>query len=146
MSIKKRMVITALCLAACLTTIPIPQAKAADIDVSSTHSDVMPFMEYISNYDFDFVISNGKARITARMDGYLGITTKCKVTVELQEKGLLFWNTVKTFNAVEYRDFAEVDTTYNVTSDKTYRLDITFTAWSSTDSETQTMTSESIKA
>ena len=140
------MVITALCLAACLTTIPIPQAKAADIDVSSTHSDVMPFMEYISNYDFDFVISNGKARITAHMDGYLGITTKCKVTVELQEKGLLFWNTVETFNAVGYRDFAEVDTTYNVTSGKTYRLNITFTAWSGADSETQTMTSESIKA
>lgn len=146
MSTKRRMVFAVLCLVAYLTAMPIPQAKAAGVDVSSASSSVMPIMEYISNIDYEFKISNGKARITARMDGYVAITTKCKVTVELQEKGLLFWNTVKTFSAVEYRDFAEVDTTYSVTSGKSYRLNITFTAWNGTHSETQTRTSETIKA
>lgn len=146
MSAKKRMVIAVLCLAGCLTALPIPQAKATDVDVSSASSSVMPFMEYISNINYEFKISNGKAMIMARMNGYVAITTKCKVTVELQEKGLLFWNTVKTFSAVEYRDFAQVDTTYSVISGKSYRLNITFTAWNGTDSETQTITSDTIKA
>lgn len=135
MSAKKRMVIAVLCLAGCLTALPIPQAKATDVDVSSASSSVMPLMEYISNINYEFKISNGKAMIMARMNGYVAITTKCKVTVELQEKGLLFWNTVKTFSAVEYRDFAQVDTTYSVISGKSYRLNITFTAWNGTDSE-----------
>lgn len=146
MSAKKRMVIAVLCLAGCLTALPIPQAKATDVDVSSASSSVMPFMEYISNINYEFKISNGKAMIMARMNGYVAITTKCKVTVELQEKGLLFWNTVKTFSAVEYRDFAQVDTTYSVIPGKSYRLNITFTAWNGTDSETQTITSDTIKA
>lgn len=146
MTTKKRMVFAALCLAACLTTAPIPQAKAADVDVSSASSSIMPLMEYISNIDYKFKISNGKAMITARMDGYVAITTKCKVTVELQEKGLLLWDTIKTFSEVENSDFAEVDTTYSVTSGKSYRLKLTFTAWSGTDSETQTFTSDTIKA
>lgn len=144
MPTKRRMVFAVLSLVACLTAIPIPQASAASVDVSCASSSVMPLMEYISNLDYDFKISNGTAKITARMDGYVAITTKCKVTVELQEKGFLFWNTVKTFNAVEYRDFAEVDTTYSVASGKTYRLNITFTAWSGSDSETQTITSYTI--
>lgn len=146
MSTKKRMVFAALCLTACLTAIPIPQAKAADINVISISSPVMPLMEYISTIDYEFKISNGEAMITARMDGYVAITTKCEVTVELQEKGWIFWNTVKTFSAVEYRDFAEVDTTYSVTSGESYRLNITFAAWSGAESETYTITSDTIKA
>ena len=46
MSAKKRMVIAVLCLAGCLTALPIPQAKATDVDVSSASSSVMPLMEY----------------------------------------------------------------------------------------------------
>ena len=48
MSTKKRMAIAVLCLAAYLSALPIPQAKAADVDVSSASSSVMPLMEYIS--------------------------------------------------------------------------------------------------
>ena len=49
MSTKRRMIFAVPCLVACLTAIPIPQAKAAGVDISSASSSVMRLMEYISN-------------------------------------------------------------------------------------------------
>ncbi len=147
MSIKKRIVAAFLCVFACLTVFPAPQAQAADAAVVNPQSSqVMPLMEYIYDASHKFYISDGAAMVYARVRGNSSVATKCKVTVELQEKGLIFWSTVKSWSATESGRSAELNASYEVTSGKSYRIVTTVTVWSGSDSETQTITSDSIKA
>lgn len=103
-------------------------------------------MEYIAGADYDFSVSNGQAMMYATVNGYASLATKCEITIELQEQKLLFWNTVKTWNTVEYGRRAELEVTRSVTSGKSYRMVTTVTVWSGTESETQTMTSGTLEA
>lgn len=146
MSNAKKSFVTAMCLVLCLTTFSAPTAMAADRDVNTEYAEIMPLMEYIYAADQDFVISGGKANMYAVVSGHSNLATKCEVTVELQKKGLLFWNTVKTWTTTESGRRAEVEATYGVTPGETYRIVTTVTVWSGTASETQTMTSGSLKA
>lgn len=143
---KKRSLIALLCVLACLTVFPVQRAMAADVAVVSESSEVMPLMEYIYDAKHDFYISGGRANIYAMLRGNSSLATKCAITVELQEKGILFWNTVESWSAVEYGRSAELSVSQVVTSGKSYRIVTTVTVWSGTDSETQTLTSDSTKA
>lgn len=133
--VKKRSFATVLCLALCLVAFPVPQAMAATPDTGENM--IMPLMEYIFDAEADFTISNGTAFMFAFVDGHLGRTTKCEVTVELQRKGLLFWDTIETWTATENGARAEVDVSCAVTAGETYRMVTTVTAWSGTQSETR---------
>ena len=139
---KKKCVAAALCLAACLAAFPMPRAMAADANAGS---EIMPMMEYINTVDHEFTISGGVANLYAVVSGYSGVT-KCEITVELQEKGLLFWDTVETWECTENSRRAEIDVSHRVTSGEKYRMVATFTVWSGTESETQTMTSKTVEA
>lgn len=134
-----------LCLTLCLAAFPMPQAMAA-VPPGTGDSEIMPMMEYIYDADLDFVISNGKAHMYAVVNGHSAKATKCEVTVELQQKGLLFWNTIESWTATENARRAEVDVSYAVTTGEKYRMVATVTVWSGADSETQTMTSGAITA
>lgn len=147
MSIKKRILAAFLCVFACLAVFPAPQAQAAGAAVINPQSSqVMPLMEYIYDARHNLHVSDGQATIYALVRGHSSLATKCKVTVELQEKGLIFWSTVKSWSATESGRSAELNASYEVTSGKSYRLTTTVTVWSGSDSETQTFTSDSIKA
>lgn len=150
MSTKKRILVAFLCVFACLTVIPAPQALAADVAVvnqsDQVMSQVMPLMEYIYEASHKLSISNGTATVYARVRGKSSMATKCKITVELQEKGVLFWSTVKSWSTTEYGRTAELNASQSVTSGKSYRIVTTVTVWSGTDSETQTITSDTNKA
>lgn len=63
---------------------------AADMDNNSGYTEIMPMMEYIANTNYNFFISNGKAKMHAVVEGLSQKATKCEVTIELQEKGLFF--------------------------------------------------------
>ena len=146
MSIKRKVVFATLCLAVCLLAVPVTQAMAADIPKVSESSEIMPQMEYIYSASHDFSISGGKALMYATVDGHSSKATKCEITIELQEKGLLFWDTIETWHTVENGRSAELEASKKVTSGKSYRIVTTVTVWSGTDSETRTITSEAIKA
>ena len=146
MSIRKKSFAAAMCLAVCLAAFPVPQAAAVDVSAESGYSEIMPMMEYIFDADYDFTINNGVAGMYALVRGNSEKATKCQVTVELQEKGLLLWSTVDTWTATENGRRAELDISRTVTAGKTYRMVTTVTVWSGSDSETKTMTSSSIKA
>lgn len=103
-------------------------------------------MEYIYDADYDFVISGGKAIMYAVVSGNSTKATKCEVTIELQEKGLVRWNTVESWTSTETGRRAELDVSLAVTAGKSYRMVMTATVWSGSDSETQTMTSKTLKA
>ena len=142
---KKRGLAAALCMALCLVAFPVPQVMAAAPE-TGVESEIMPMMEYIYDAKHNFVISNGEALMYALVRGNSEKVTKCQVTVELQEKGLLLWSTVDTWTATENGRRAELDISRTVTAGKTYRMVTTVTVWSGSDSETKTMTSSSIKA
>lgn len=143
---KRKTFIVILCLLICLTVIPIPQAMAVDVAVFNENSEILPLMEYIYSASHDFSISDGNASMYAAVNGHSSKATKCEITIELQEKGILFWDTVETWNAVEYGRRADLEVSKEVTSGKLYRMVTTVTVWSGSDSETKTMTSDAVKA
>lgn len=141
---KKRRVIAALCLVACLAAFPVPYATAASPDDRGGITEIMPMMEYINNAHYEFSVTNGVAEMYSSVSGYASVT-KCKITIELQKKGLLFWDTIETWSCTKNDRRAELNASYNVTSGKSYRMVATVTVWDGSDSETQTMTSETKK-
>lgn len=142
---KKGSLVVALGLVFCLMAVHVPQAKAA-APSDSGKAEIMPLMEYINDADYAFEITDGKAIMYAMVRGQSATTTKCEVTVELQKKGLLFWNTVETWTATENGRSAELDVSCTVTAGEAYRMVTTVTAWSGSASETKTMTSDTLKA
>ena len=67
--------------------------------------------------------------------------------MELQERSLLFfWDTVETWSVEETGQRATISQTASVTSGTTYRAVATVTVWSGSQSETQTLTSDTVKA
>lgn len=142
---KKRGFAAVLCMVLCMMVFPIPQAMAAAPEAGGD-TEIMPMMEYIYDAKHNFVISDGNAVMYALVRGNSDKATKCEITVELQEKGVLFWDTVETWTITESGRSAVFNESHEVTSGKTYRMVATVTVWSGTDSETQTMTSKTMKA
>ena len=142
---KKRGFAAVLCTILCLMAFPVPQAMAA-VPSFGDESEIMPMMEYIYDADSDFVISDGRANMYAIVRGHSEKATKCEVTVELQKKGLLFWDTVESWTVTETGRRAEVDVSHKVTAGETYRMVTTVTVWSGNESEAKTMTSGALKA
>ena len=142
---KNKSLAAALCLALCLVTFPVPQAMAA-APITDGATEIMPRMEYIYDARHNFVISDGEAVMSARVRGNSDKVIRCEIVIELQEKGLLFWDTVETWSITEGGRSAVLDVAHDITTGETYRMVATVTVWSSNDSETKTMTSSSIKA
>ena len=142
---KKRGFSAVLCTLLCLIAFPMPQAMAA-VYATAGAGEIMPMMEHIYDADSDFVISDGKANMYAMVRGHSAEATKCEVTVELQEKGLLFWDTVESWTVTENGRRAEVDVSHKVIAGETYRMVTTVTVWSGSESETKTITSGAIEA
>ncbi len=146
MPVKRKKFLTALCLVISLMAFSGAPVKAVGGDASSRHTEIVPMMEYIYDAEYDFVISKGKAIMYAVVSGHAAKATKCRVTVELQEKGGAFWSTVETWTATEYGRRAELDISKKVTVGKIYRMVTIVTVWKGNDSETKTMISDPLKA
>lgn len=72
--------------------------------------------------------------------------TRCEVSIKLQEKGLLFWDTIATWTATDIGRRAELDISCELTSGERCRMVTTVTVWSGADSETRTMTPGALDA
>ena len=145
MSIRKRVIPVILCVMICLGVFSIPHAFAAGNALPDDPPAITPKMVYINNATYDFYIENGSAHMIAKVWGNSG-ATKCDVVIELQEKGLLFWNTVGTWSTSENGYIATLKSSKAVTSGKTYRMVAKVTVWCGSASESRTLTSSSIKA
>lgn len=143
---KRRIMASILCLAMCISMLPAHQASANNVRDYENNYDVAPCMEYIMNANQQFSVTKGVAQMSATVSGHAGIATKCRVTIELQEKGLLFWSTVDTWSTTVDDRYASFSKNCPVTSGKTYRMVATVTVWSGSLSESQTLTSKTVKA
>ena len=86
-SARRKMLVSGLCLAACLLAANVPQAYALnDAICSAAQGDIELYMAYINDADCTFSISNGTAKINAWVRGQSGNSTKCRIVVNLQEK------------------------------------------------------------
>lgn len=135
-----------LCMVVCISIISAPRAAAVNDPTDNGYNAVVPLMDYIYDADYDFVVSDGRARMYAVVRGHSSKATKCEVTVELQEKGIIFWDTIRSWTQTENGRRAELDVSYNVTTGKSYRMVTTVTVWNGSDSESRSMTSEVLKA
>ena len=143
---RKAMAFIAICLSACLTVLPV-NATVAGTTAVGGNSPVMPCMEYINDSGCQLSINGSTANVYAFAVGASGLATKCEITIELQERSFLFfWNTVEAWTCSESGYQAEIDETTTVSSGTTYRLVATVTVWSGSQSETQTLTSDTAKA
>lgn len=141
MSMRKRLSFFMACLTLCFAVLPTGTAAA------NTQLSVMPRMTYIKDADCTLTINGNSASVYAYVNGYANTATNCEVTVELQERSLLFfWDTVETWSVEEAGQHATISQTASVTSSTTYRAVATVTVWSGSQSETQTLTSETFKA
>ena len=131
------------CLIMCLLAVPV---NAYNTDSVYAQPEVMPRMTYINDADCYFYIEDCVASVDAFVRGYPSIATKCEIIVELQEKSFLRWETIETWSDEQEGRRAEVNESAEVTEGNSYRTVTTVTVWSGTDSETKTMTSESITA
>ena len=144
MSVKKTILSVVLCLV--VSTCFVPQAMALDITTVGDNSEIRPLMEYINTADYQFSITDGVAEMYAVVSGHASLATKCEITIELQEKGLLLWDTVETWTTSASGRRTELDVSKAVAAGEKYRMVANVTVWCGTDSETQKMTSSTIEA
>ena len=135
-------------LALCLTLGTAPAASAAALPQSTPGvQDITPYFLYIGDSNCSLDISGRTAHLSARVKGYSGEATKCKVRAELQEKsGTFSWTTVETWTDQRDGFRASVSETAAVTSGKTYRVKATVTVWAGSQSESRTFYSDEVEA
>ncbi|MGO5027786.1 MULTISPECIES: hypothetical protein [Agathobaculum] len=147
MGTRRKMLVSGLCLTACLLATNVPQAYALnDTTSSAVQGDVELYMTYINDADCTFSISNGTAKINAWVRGQSGNSTKCQIVVNLQEKSGLSWKTVQTWSDTRNGRKATVNASQKVTSGKSYRVTATVTVWNGSKSESKPMTSNPLTA
>lgn len=138
-------VFAVVCLMACLVNVQMPVAMAAELENGSME-EVMPRMTYIVRAECDLTIDDGYANIYASVSGRESDVTKCEIEIELQEKSLLRWETIHTWDKTVNGTSAESDVMKRITSGNSYRAVVTVTVWSGSASESQTMTSDVVRA
>ena len=147
MGARRKMLVSGLCLSACLLATNVPQAYALNDTTSlAAQGDIELYMAYINDADCTFSISNGIAKINAWVRGQSGNSTKCQIVVNLQEKSGLSWRTVQTWSDTQNGRRAAVNTSQKVASGKSYRVTATVTVWNGTKSESKPLTSKTLIA
>lgn len=137
--LKCKKILTMLCAVTLLIVSTISPACAID-------SGIAPYMEHITNGQCILTVKDSTASVTAWLQGHPDVT-KTEVTVELQEQYLFFfWSTIDTWSNSSNSIYCRASGSTSVTSGKTYRAVATVTAWAGSDSETQTLTTETMVA
>ncbi len=110
---------------------------------TATNPTITPYMEHIMGGQCALNVSSTTATVNAWVQAYSD-ATKTEVKVELQEQYLFFfWTTVDSWSASSNDIYCRASGSSPITSGKTYRAVATVTAWVGSDSETQTITTES---
>lgn len=132
---RKKFILSALCMTACLLATPMPTAFAAD---TTMHDDaiVSPCMEYISQSTCDVIVNGTTATVIASVRGNSSLTTKCQITLKLQQKSGTNWTTIQTWTSSGNNYRLSISKTTTITKGNSYRAVATVTVWSGSKSET----------
>lgn len=119
---------------------PSTDASSVIIDDNVTPNGVAR-TKYVNSTKQSLSISNGTATCKCEVVGYEDVTTKVKITMVLQKKGLLTWSDQQTWTKTVYSYKGSLSKTYSVDSGK-YRIKATYEIFTNSDSETITKYSE----
>ena len=144
----KKVVATVCMGAAVLTLTPaVSWAETAGIPVNQQQeAAISPYMLYIHNAKSELSISGTTATVDCEVSGSRTDATKAKVIAELQLKSGNSWLPVKIWTVTEDSYEASVYDSYAVKSGNTYRVKATVTIWEGSESETQYVYSDEMKA
>lgn len=105
--------------------------------ISTSESSVQPRYNYTSTVSATLVNSSGNAKSSVVVDGYIGTTTKIKITMTLQKKTLLWWSETESWTTTANDYFASISKTVSVKSGK-YRVKADIVVYSGSASESIT--------
>lgn len=94
--------------------------------------------------DTQLYISSGTSSVYAYVRGYQSLATQSQNTIKLQVKSGLIWRTVATWSDSQAGHRASVNTSYGVTTGKTFLLGATGTVWNGSTSEARSITTSSV--
>lgn len=113
----------------------------------STYAEtsVQPRYSYTASISAGLTINSQQARCSADIQGYSGTTTRIKVKIILQKKGLLSWSSVTSWSSDVYDDYYYNSYHYGPLSGGTYRVKVEATVYAGSASETITSYSSQVK-
>lgn len=136
---QKKSLLPVICLSACLCGGMVSVTSALEMPTPYSHSDGVPYLLYIQDARCTLKISNKTASIYGMVNGQVGIVDNCKIEVFLQEKSGRSWKNIATWTDESDGLRASVSKSKSVTAGKTYRAKAVVTAWSGSDSESETI-------
>ena len=93
---------------------------------TSENSQIMPRLNNASAIDSSFIIVDDEAFVTITCLGYNGVTSKIKITTELQKRSFIFfWKDVTEWVDISYEANTFIEHSYSVSSG-TYRVKIKY--------------------
>ncbi len=101
---------------------------------------------YISDKGTNLTINNGNAIVFAYVNGTESKVDKCSVSIELQEKSIFGWKTIKTWSTTDDAKCASISASYPVSVGKTYKVSGTVTVWSGKKSESADIVSNVVSS
>lgn len=96
-----------------------------------------PYYNYTSSVNVTLSNSSGNAKCTTIVNGYVGTTTKIKITMTLQKKTLFWWSKDTSWTTTVSDYYASMSKTASVNSG-TYRIKAECVVYSGSASETIT--------
>ncbi len=105
--------------------------------ISTNDSSVQPRYNYTASVSTTLTNTNGDATCGTTVKGYIGTTTKIKITMTLQKKTLLWWSEVETWTTTVNDYYLSLYKTTSVNSGK-YRIKAEIVVYSGSASESIT--------
>lgn len=135
----KKALFPILCVSLCLYGGMIPVVSAVELSDPPSQGEMTPYALYIKGKNLEFRISDGKATVKGWVTGQTGVADRCKVVAYLQEKSGTTWKNVATWSDESNGGRASVSEVKKVAAGKTYRAKAVVTAWSGSNSESETI-------
>lgn len=138
----KKRIMKVACIIACFAMMmPATNAFAYSYPDDTPVEVVSPYLVLILDSGCSLSVSGRTASVRANVS-CLDSVTSCSVRVELQRKNGSRWETVDSDSGSIRSNTATWNFTFSVTPGETYRARATFTAYSSTSDESETVYSD----
>ena len=141
----KRLITVILCVALLLCSSIAIYADAGSNDHSRDNIIITPQMVYISEAYSNLTISStGLAQVQCYVEGYSGTVTKVAIEAELQQYKNGDWTTINNWYQSSSSSRLTLSKSMTVSKGYSYRVVADVTAYSGSDSETQTVISSEV--
>lgn len=100
-------------------------------------SEIMPLYNYIGDTTCSIVINGTEASMEASVEAD---ADRCQIKMTLQMRNGSSWEDVESWTSSSFGNSHDVEETYDIDPDESYRLKVTFKVWNGSSTETVTKT------